>query len=103
MSLDHLGSYLPCATNNFLPVCAMCTHRQCSRPDGLCDVVVRVERFGLEPTASESELVREGMEFIQRIGNQMAPFTAAPLDSFCINIDSHEARLGTKNVQVFCT
>ncbi|PNQ92817.1 XRE family transcriptional regulator [Pseudomonas gingeri NCPPB 3146 = LMG 5327] len=33
----------------------------------------------------------------------MVPFTTAPTDSFCINIDSHGARLGKKYVQISCT
>ncbi|MNQ96987.1 hypothetical protein D3C85_1126110 [compost metagenome] len=81
----------------------MRTHSQCTRPDGLGYIVMRIERLGLEPAASQPESISEGVQLIQRVGNQMAPFTAAPLDSFCINIDSHGARLERENVQIFCT
>ncbi|MEE4675864.1 helix-turn-helix transcriptional regulator [Pseudomonas alliivorans] len=43
------------------------------------------------------------MQFSQRVGDQMAPLTTAPFDPFCININRHGARLGKKNVQIFCT
>lgn len=103
MSLDHLGSHLSCATDNFFPVCAVCTHCQRTSSDGLGYIIVRIKGLGLEPAAPQAKLVGEGVQFVQRIGNQVAPFTATPLDSLCINIDRHGARLEQKNVQIFCT